>query len=223
MSSVTRPLLRTFFSNFDHIGVVMITNLMYFQLYKRWILLLLIKKKKIYLITNSYGKSYIFNRWYNYQKNIPNDAISFCLEHYPDLSSDYCNTTRASIMTAQNQQIWNLLHEVRYLIFIRCWFLIIWHQPPDEMMWRLRVSVLSVIIHSETVLYCWKNNGELVTRLCKQSNKANLLREGYWNTWLTSRLIIQEHIVEYVERTLLKLLLKSFNIFTIVGLDPSVH
>ena len=81
---------------------------------------------------------------------------------------------------------------------------------------RLRVSILSVIIHSETVLYSWQNNGELVTRHCKQSNKANLLRKGYWNTWLSSRLIIQEHIVEYVERTLLKLLLKSFNIFTIM-------
>ena len=83
---------------------------------------------------------------------------------------------------------------------------------------RLRVSVSSVIIHSETVLYSWQNNGKLVTHHCKQSNKANLLGKGYWNMWLSSRLIIQEHIVEYVKRTLLKLLLKSFNISTIVKL-----
>ena len=48
----------------------------------------------------------------------------------------------------------------------------------NEMMCATQsLSPQVIIIQIQTVLYSWQNNGELVTRHCKQSNKVNLWRD----------------------------------------------
>ena len=70
---------------------------------------------------------------------------------------------------------------------------------------RLRVSILSVIIHSETVLYSLQNNGELVTCHCKQATR--LTRSAKVNRIRDLR---QEHIVEYFRKNTVKTITTIF-------------